>query len=137
MLVAPQCHIQNLSNCCRHKYDHSIWRIFRMYFLVGFCNLSWMYTTSRHYWHHPTMHCAIRTRSMNFKSDLKSWLLDFCLLLYQKWLARQVRWDFQFFFSFLRDVLTNFLMYNFEIWRLSDFSISDLPRFLSTGTGGY
>ena len=31
---------QNLSNCCRRKYDQSISRIFKILFLAGFCNLN-------------------------------------------------------------------------------------------------
>ena len=33
-------HIQNLSNRCRHKYDLSISRIFKILFLADFCNLA-------------------------------------------------------------------------------------------------
>ena len=33
-------HIQNLSNCCRNKYNQSISWIFVMWFLAGFCYLA-------------------------------------------------------------------------------------------------
>ena len=36
----PEFHIQNLSNRCRCKYDQLISRIFKILFLVGFCNLA-------------------------------------------------------------------------------------------------
>ena len=29
--------MQNLSNCCKHKYDQSISRVFKICFLAGFC----------------------------------------------------------------------------------------------------
>ena len=107
-------HIQILSNCCRHKYDYSISRIFRLYFLAGFCNLSRIYTTSRHYWHHPTMHCAIRTRSMNLKSDLTSWLLDFCC---EKYVS----------FGFLIFIMSRFIFWcvtlRFDVWVIFVFQI--------------
>ena len=31
--------MQNLSNCCKHKYDQSISRVFKIWFLAGFCCL--------------------------------------------------------------------------------------------------
>ena len=41
----PEIHIQNLSNCCRRKYDPLISWIFQILFLAAFCNLAQLCTT--------------------------------------------------------------------------------------------